>query len=192
MIEWFDAHDGFSSFAVSVVLAVITVYYAWQTKKQVNYAHKTLEEEGRNLRNAALNYSYLINAEMGIHKGIFITYLYYKTNKDDFNNKYHNCLNDLDYKTWNMIKTEIAQYYPSYLMQELVGYYFGLELLVTNEELSDNEKMELVKRQLVSMYKCFRFIESEFNIKLRKQESFSFNDHNIKVNQETGELIIDK
>lgn len=62
----------------SFILVIITLWYTYLTKKQVNYAHKSLEEENKRIKNAALNYAYLINSEMMNHKGALVIYLYDK------------------------------------------------------------------------------------------------------------------
>ena len=51
-------------------------------------------------------------------------------------------------------------------------------------------KKNAVKGQLISMHICFDMIESDFNIKLRKQDVYHMDGKKVNVNKKTGELII--
>ena len=191
MLVWFDIHSGFLSFMAVLILVFITGYYALQTRKQANYAHKTLEEENNKTKNTALNYAYLINSEMMAHQSIFANYLFERGKFVDTAVAFYNFnFQGLELNTWNIIKTEIPKYFHSRLMQELVGYYSGIELM-TSKQLNDEQKFEFVEYQFASMYKCINLLEAEFKIELRKRNVYTYNNCIVKINTKNGEFTVD-
>ena len=191
MVAWFDIHSGFLSFIVILILVFIIGYYALQTRKQANYAHETLEMENNKIKNTALNYAYLINSEMMAHQNIFANYLFERGKFVDTAVVFYNFnFQGLEVNTWNIVKTEIPKYFHSKLMQELVSYYSGIELMAS-KQMNDEQKFELVEYQFVSMYKCINLLEAQFKIELRKRNMYTYNDCIVKINTKNGEFTVD-
>ena len=197
MVQWFDAHSGFASFMITFSLVLITIYYAYQTKKQVDNSNKILEEESKRTLNTGINYLYLLNSEMVFNENILVNYIYFESNLENEKGilitSYSNELKELDFKTWEMVKSEIPKYFSSKVVEELVGYYCGIEYIkLKHNNLYNDEIIELAKVQIVQMHKCVDLIEENYGIKLRGQEIFLTDGYKIIVNKENGNLIIDK
>ena len=195
IIELFDKLSGFLTFIVTVTLALITCFYAAQASRQAKDTHEILEKSDIQMKNAALNYVYLINSEMSLHKTIFINFIYNKTTVDldkiELYASYSNYFKNLNTNIWDEIKKDIPTCFPSNMMQELVGYYYGVRELLSNS-YTDVQELEIVKDQLTFMYKCIDLAESEYKIKLRTQETFEFDNCKIKVDKQSGNLLIEK
>lgn len=184
----------------TIALVVLTALYTYQTKKQAKYAHEVLLEtkkqtENQNIHdnNVRKNIAYLINGDMFIDQTMYVNYSYYKTLYPN-DNSFNSLLDHFDKnKTyfWDSLQIDAAKYFSSELIQELVGYYIGIKNLYSLE-YNEKQKLELIKGQLSSMYKCIGIMESELGINLRTQESFKVDGYKVTVNEETGDLIKEK
>ncbi|MBU3110347.1 hypothetical protein [Clostridium lacusfryxellense] len=190
IVKWFNIHSGFSVLLITLLLAIIIIYYADQTKKQVNYAHKNLDIENTRMRNVALNYIILLNTEIAAHRQIFIIYIYYKFYSNNVPINLDNIFKSLNSKMWDKLFPECAKCLSNKLMEELSGYYYGVDTF-KEIELTDVQKDDTVKSQLISMFNCINIAEIEFDEKLRKQDVYLIDGKKVSVDKTNGELIIE-
>jgi len=163
-----------------------------ENKRLTTYALEASKEETdmRN-NNVALNYILLLNTEMAMHRQMYVIYLYYKFHSNPIAKDLTDIFKSLNNEKWDKLFVECAKCLSSELMQELTGYYCGVEAYRLMEmELNDIQKEEVLKGQLFSMYSCINIIESEFNTKLRKQEVYDIEGEKVSVDKMSGELII--
>ena len=190
IVEWFNIHSGFSIFMITLLMAIIIIWYACQTKKQVDYAHETLESENTRIRNVALNYIILLNTEIAAHRQIFIIYIYYKFHSNTVPINLDNIFKSLNSKMWDKLFGECAKCLSNKLMEEISGYYYGVETFKTME-LTDIQKDDTVKSQLISMFSCINLSELEFDEKLKVQDIYLIEGKKVSVDKTNGELIIE-
>ncbi|MGV8982832.1 hypothetical protein [Clostridium sp.] len=57
--------------------------------------------------------------------------------------------------------------------------------------LTDSQKIEVVKGQLISMFNCINLIKTEFNEKLRIEEVYDIEGKKVSCDKTSGELIIE-
>lgn len=161
-----------------------------ENKRLTTYTlEEAKKETDKKNNNVALNYIYLINTEMALHRELLITYIYYKCRSDLISSDLDDIFKSLDSKKWDRMFVECAKCFSNKLMIDLSGYYYGIETL-KELELNDNQKKDTIESQLISMYKCINIIEIEFNEKLRKKDVYCMDGKKVRVDKKTGELII--
>lgn len=76
------------------------------------------------------------------------------------------------------------------LMQELTGYYTGVEhsKIYSVNGMSNQNFIEFCRGQLISTYKCLELLKQE-DPDLRIGEEYSIDGKVLSVNKETGTLI---
>lgn len=157
----------------------LTTYSLEESKKETNERNN----------NVALNYVYLLNTEMAIHRDIFITYIYYKVHHKPVEKDLDDIFKSLNSEKWDKLFVECAKCFSNKLMKELSAYYYGIELL-KQLELNDTQKKDIIEGQLISMYSCISIAESDFNEKLRVKYIYDFGGRKVSVDKKTGKLII--
>ncbi|WP_153007641.1 hypothetical protein [Bacillus coahuilensis] len=91
--------------------------------------------------------------------------------------------------TWKEINAQCAQYFSNNLMQELTGYYTGVEhsKIYSVNGMSNENFIELCRGQLISTFKCLELLKEE-DPDLRIGEEFNIEGKVLLVNKETGTL----
>lgn len=201
LLEFLQAYNGAFYLLATLVLIIITGYYAKQTKKQVDAAQEIIleakkrsEGEFQKLQNLKKNYAFLVNAEIAINSNFFVLMLYgfkkgSETDKKEIKDLARGLVTD---NVWASINIQMAEHFSSELMQELVGYYYGINSvkLYDPKKRTDESLIELSKLQLLDAIKCILLIEQETCQKLRIQEVWDFDNQKVKVNPENGDIII--
>ncbi len=192
MITWMDTHSSFLAFIIILILALVIFYYTFEVRQQARYAHKTLDLEIRRIKNTGMNYCYLLNTEFSSNQSIFTDYINDRVKFEDTAVAFYNLnsFQSLKSDIWDKIKTKVPEYFSGNLMFELVEYYEGIDILVANTHLNNEQKYELVEAAFKSMYKCISLMEQEFKIELRKRDVFSYEDCTIRINLKTGEITV--
>lgn len=136
--------------------------------------------------NAASNYIILIFAEMEKHKSEFVNNIYYIRKQSNIIYTFNLCF---DVNVWNSVKSECAKYFPYNIMQELTGYYYGIELAKTIL-LDEKHVMEFCIGQLDDFYKCISSAKHYYAVKIRTQEEYYFGGTKVTIDGSSGNVII--
>lgn len=213
-MNYINVNVGFYSIIITAALAVVTWYYATLTHKLSKNSSKAIDQtsqiiensrnEQRNIKN---NYLYLLNGEIYMNSISYATIVFYisikkeKNIKEIFSFLPHNDFSQKsvakalikDYtrlNIWDEIKNECAKHLPNDLMEELVGYYLGVQNSKTYsfDCITSEGYVEFAKGQLVSSLKCFNLFDKE-GVKLRRQEIYEFDNYTYKIDKKSGDLI---
>jgi len=150
---------------------------------------KSKKETEKKNNNVALNYIYLLNTEIALHKEIYVKYLYYTTYRKIGETNINSIFKRFNAKMWNNVKVECAKYLSNELMQNLIGYYYWLQS-ITEIQYTDAETEKIFKMQLITIYKSISIIKKDFDGKLRDVDTFDIDGKKARVNKTTGELVI--
>lgn len=186
-----NSYNGLLTFLTSVILAVITGYYAFLTKKQVNNATFVINNELEQKVSVKSNLGFLINAEINLNLPFFVWYCYYYSKGVDLDIvKYRNFIvNNVKNQEWKMASVEAAKLFSKDVMEELVGHYSSLSTILncSQETFSNTDFYTFSKVQLVSSFKCLKLLETELGRTLRIKKLFNVDGKTIVVNDD-GEI----
>jgi len=214
IIDFFNKISDLSTFIFTLTLIGLTAFYSYQTRKQVKVAEDMNKELLRNKIDSRNNYAYLLNTEIESNTACIAKILYLISNQKLVNTTEFESLKSLKNSIWKSIYIESAKYFDNNTMQELTGYYFGIETirssisnnsstisntltslgLIFNTEKSKDKitsTIDFFKDQLVYANKCKNYLEKESKIVFRTNfdKCYSIRDNNFKIDFNTGDII---
>jgi Ca2+/Na+ antiporter len=215
VLELINKNTGALSVIINLLLVIITAVYVYLTGSLSKTSNKTIEhtyneysEKLNKEESIKKNLIYLLNSEIYMNSFIYVLSQYYLQNGNqiklgerlrlflktggvsfDLASKGH-IVTHTKLSTWKEINSQCAQYFPNALMQELTGYYTGVEhsKIFSVTGMSNDSFIEVCKGQLISTYKCLELLKDE-ELDLRTNEEFHIDDKILVVNKSTGTLV---
>ncbi|MCK6208322.1 hypothetical protein KZX50_23090 [Bacillus infantis] len=214
-INFLNKNNGALTVLINIVLVSITGVYVYLTaslskasNKTIEYSYNEYKDKKYKEETIKKNLIYLINSEIYMNSFIYVFSQYYLLNgkQVNFKEKLRHYFNSggvsIDKTsrghivvhtrgdTWKEINAQCAQYFSNTLMQELTGYYTGVEhsKIYSVNGMSNENFIEFCKGQLISTYKCLDLLKQE-DQDLRIGEEYSIDGKVLSVNKETGNLI---
>ncbi|AQQ55418.1 hypothetical protein [Planococcus lenghuensis] len=214
-ISFLNINSGALAVLLNAILVSITGIYVFLTYKLAKNSNQTVQDARIDLinkkkREEAIkkNLIYLINSEILQNSFIYVFSQYYLLNKKEVNLKerlrqfWSNGRISVDstskghiiahtkLDTWREIRGQCSQYFSNELMQELTGYYFGVEhsKIYSIKGMQRENFIELCNNQLISTYKCLEILRNEVE-DLRIIEEYKVGKKTLRINKEKGILI---
>jgi hypothetical protein len=214
-LEYLNANTGAISVLINFILVTITgiyVYLTWNLSSTSNKSieHTFNEHKEKMLRDESVkkNLIYLLNSEIYMNSFIYVFSQYYLLNGNqiklgerlkhflhngglsvDITSKGH-IVSHTKAGTWKEINFQCAQYFSNELMQELTGYYTGVDhsKIFSIKGMSNESFVEVCKQQLISTYKCLELLKLE-EPNLRTNEEYNIDNKILIINKTTGSLV---
>jgi hypothetical protein len=179
-------------------------YLAYLQNKRLNKINSDLAQNAEDKSNREItyfesvkaNYLFQINAEMLINSQFYVSMLYYYfPNQQAL--KYEALkifMEHISDTAWIHINSEAAKYLPKEIMEDIVGYYAGVNQIKTfwliriRPSLDVKPLKNLIKGQLQTYLKCLQMMEQELGSELRKEDKYFFDGNYFKINKETGDI----
>jgi Ca2+/Na+ antiporter len=208
-------NTGALSVLINLLLVSITAFYVYLTGSLSKTSNKTIEHTYNEYKekkakddSVKKNLIYLLNSEIYMNSFIYVFSQYYLQNGNqiklgekvrhflksggvsvDLASKGH-IVTHTKIGTWKEINSQCAQYFPNELMQELTGYYTGVEhsKIFSINGMSTESFIEVSKGQLISTYKCLKLLKDE-EPDLRTHDEYDIDGKILIVNNSTGTLI---
>lgn len=204
VVKFLDNHNGTLIFLATIILVGVTWYYAVQAKKQVNESHEMViqskhreEAEAQQAINITLNYVFLLNSEIQMNLLNLVMFQFYaKWNTKELSNLKSLSTNSqyLSDSIWKLINVEAAKCFSKELMEELVGYYNGIQYMLkminANSHANTINWINPTKTQLLSYLLCTRLLEKEIGRELRKQQTYEIDGKVVKIDSKTGDVVL--
>lgn len=214
-INFLNENNGALTVLINILLVSITGVYVYLTASLSKASNKTIEHSYNEYKDRKYkeetvkkNLIYLVNSEIYMNSFIYVFSQYYLQNGEHINLKEklrHYFISggvSIDktsrghivvhtrMDTWKEINAQCAQYFSNSLMQELTGYYTGVEhsKIYSVNGMSNQNFIEFCRGQLISTYKCLELLKQE-DPDLRIGEEYSIDGKVLSVNKETGTLI---
>lgn len=213
-INFLNENNGALSVLINIVLLSITGVYVYLTGSLSRTSNKTIEHSYNEYKDKKFkeetvkkNLIYLINSEIYMNSFIYVFSQYYLLNGKQVNlrKKLRHYLNSggvsidktsrghivvhtrLD--TWKEINAQCTQYFSNTLMQEITGYYTGVEhsKIYSVNGMSNENFIKFCRGQLISTYKCLELLKEE-EPSLRISEEYNVDGKILSINKESGTL----
>ncbi|WP_134340111.1 hypothetical protein [Filobacillus milosensis] len=215
VMNFLNENNGAITVLINIILVSITGVYVYLTGSLSRTSNKTIEHsynEYKDKKNkeetVKKNLIYLINSEIYMNSFIYVFSQYYLLNGKQVNLKeklrhYFNSggvsidrtsrghiVVHTGLDTWKEINAQCAQYFSNTLMQELTGYYAGVEhsKIYSVNGMSNESFIEFCRGQLISTYKCLELLKEE-EPGLRIDEGYNIDGKILSVNKEAGTLF---
>ncbi|MEK5104944.1 hypothetical protein MKX83_23665 [Cytobacillus sp. FSL M8-0252] len=219
LFEFLNNNTGALSVLINMTLVIVTVIYVILTGSLSKTSNKTIEhtinevhEKKKREETIRKNLIYLVNSEVYMNSFIYVFSQYYLLNGKQINlkeklrhyitsggatidrtSKGHIVVHTkLD--TWKEINAQCAQYFSNNLMQELTGYYTGVEhaKIYSINGMSSENFVEVCKAQLVSTLKCVELLQEE-DPNLRISLEYEIDGKYLTIDKDQGTIIeVDK
>ncbi|TFE01486.1 hypothetical protein [Jeotgalibacillus salarius] len=215
LIEFLNNNTGALTVIVNITLVIVTVIYVVLTGRLSRTSDKTIDhtlnevhEKRQREETVKKNLIYLINSEIYMNSFIYVFSQYYLLNAKEINlkeklrhyissggatidrtSKGHIVVHT-KFDTWKEINVKCAKYFSNNLMQELTGYYTGVEhakIYSINGMPSENF-VEVCKTQLVSTLKCIELLKEE-DPKLRTNLEYDIDGKRLTIDESKGTII---
>jgi hypothetical protein len=187
--KFLNYYNGFFMLISTIVLVGVTIYYAMQTKFQVNKASEAIAESKKQFKNLEekdenimSNYMCLLNNEIVMnlyHYLFFLSYfdpsvickapeLILKT-KEEKEMVKSSLFSNISDSSWHLLNSEAAKYFPNELMIDLAGCYSGVaHLKIYKNESNDKEGiLRYINLQVYSTLRCIHLLNKFAKCKLR-------------------------
>jgi lipoprotein signal peptidase len=214
-IKFINTYNGFFMLIATIILIGVTVYYAVQTKHQVNKAEESVAEtrkQNENMISKNLtiknNYLFLIYSEIEMNLKHYLIFLLHMDTdltglninineirlcllyKPTFNKVKGMAFSHISNSTWLSINTESAKYLTNELMLQLTSYYIGISnlMLYTKEEVSDKRLVNYLKGQIINTCRCINLLDKESTFALRKSNTYVLDKYEANINFENGDI----
>lgn len=219
LFEFLNNNTGALSVLINLTLVIVTVIYVVLTGSLSRTSNKTIEhtinevnEKKKREETIKKNLIYLINSEIYMNSFIYVISQYYLLNGKQINLKEKlrhyitsggatidrtskgHIVAHTKLDTWKEINAECAQYFSNNLMQELTGYYTGVEhsKIYSINGMSTENFIEVCKGQLLSTLKCLELLREE-DPNLRTNLEYNIDGKPLTINKEKGTIIeVDK
>lgn len=214
-IKFINNYNGFFMLVATIILVVVTIYYAIQTKLQVNKAEESIEETRKHHENMLSkdftiknNYLFLINSEIEVNLKHYLTCLLYMDSdltginvnineiklslqfKPTFNKAKGMAFSHISNSIWLSINIEAAKYLTNELMLQLTDYYTSISILMlyTKEEVTDKRLINYLKGQVINTCRCINFLDKESAFSLRNSSKYVLDKYEANINFENGDI----
>jgi hypothetical protein len=196
--------------SLTAALVIITAYYAILTKSLAKSSTSAIQQTTNiNIERSAQeqqtksNYLYLLNSELVVNSLYYVMALHYfhQQGMTDKVLQYFGVGKAIKSKgimkeyasieAWDSIKNECAKSFPNNLMQELTGYYSGVQLIrfMALDGVDNKNFIDFAKGQLVSTFKCYDLMDNESEQQFRRNETIDIEAIKYKIDKDTGDLI---
>lgn len=215
LFDFLNNNTGALSVLINLTLVIVTIIYVVLTGSLSKTSNKTIEhtinevnEKKKREETIKKNLIYLINSEIYMNSFIYVFSQYYLLNGKQINlkeklrhyitsggvtidrsSKGHVVVHTkLD--TWKEINSECAQYFSNTLMQELTGYYTGVEhsKIYSVNGMSTENFIEVCKNQLVSTLRCLDLLKEE-EPNLRTSIQYDIDGKLLTIDKEKGTIV---
>jgi hypothetical protein len=195
--------------SLTAILAGITAYYAYLTKMLADSSSMAIKQStdinnhrAAQEKQTKINYLYLLNSEITMNSLYYVMALHY-IQKQGITDKVLQMLGSgkatkskgimkeyASTEAWDSIKNECAKSFPNGLMQELTGYYSGVQAIrfMALDGVNNNNFIDFAKGQLVSTFKCYDLIDSESEQKFRRNDTIDIENIKYNIDKNTGDL----
>ncbi|BCB40545.1 hypothetical protein BCJMU51_5463 [Bacillus cereus] len=215
VVNLLNENTGALSVIINFLLVTITAIYVYLTGSLTKTSNKTIEHTYSEYKEKQIkddivkkNLIYLLNSEIYMNSFIYVFSQYYLQNGNqiklgerlrhflktggvsfDLASKGH-IVTHTKLGTWKEINSQCAQYFQNELMQELTGYYTGVEhsKIFSVTGMSNESFIEVCKLQLISTHKCLELLKKE-EPELRTNEEYNIDGKILIVNKSTGTII---
>lgn len=215
VLSFLNENDGSIMVILNAVLISVTTIYVYLTRQMSKASNETVlhmsneyEDKVRKDEVIKKNLVFLINSEIYMNTIMYVFSLYYLINHKNVNlsdrfryfmangvtsidraSKSH-VVGHIKNDSWKQVSVQCTMHFSNELMQELVGYYGGVEQskVFSVSGMSNDNFITFCKGQLISTFKCLDLLKTE-EPDLRFQNRFEIDGKVIKVNPETGDIF---